>query len=92
MQLRAVSLLLIISKIINAEYKTDVDAEVGFFSLGQNKKLKDISGKLANSVLKSKVDVLGEVLKKHVDSLRNDEKNHVSTNVLIIGLYKEYPV
>ncbi|XP_075228633.1 sushi, von Willebrand factor type A, EGF and pentraxin domain-containing protein 1-like isoform X2 [Lycorma delicatula] len=43
---------------------------------GQKKKLKDVSSKLENSILKSKVDALGEVLKKRVDILRTAEKNH----------------
>lgn len=70
-----------------AEQKTGVDTGGGFFSLGQKKKLKDVSAKLENSVLKSKVHVLGEVLKKHIDSLRNAEKTQVrGSNIVIITL------
>jgi hypothetical protein len=51
-----------------------------FYNAGQrtNKKLKDTSSKLENSILKSKIEVLGEVLKKHVNSLRAADSRQVS--------------
>ena len=72
------------NQLSDAEQKTGVDTGGGFFSIGQKKKLKDVSAKLQNSVLKSKVEVLGEVLKKHIDSLRKAEKSQVSIDYMTI--------
>jgi hypothetical protein len=54
-----------------------------FYNAGQGskKKLKDTGSKLENSILKSKIEALGEVLKKHVNSLRaanNKQVNYVT--------------
>jgi hypothetical protein len=51
-----------------------------FYNAGQGtkKKLKDTGSKLENSILKSKVEALGEVLKKHVNSLRTASNKEVS--------------
>jgi hypothetical protein len=68
---------------VMAQQKSNVDSSSGFFNSGQTKKLKDSSGKLENMVLKSKVDVLGEVLKKHFESLVAAEMNNVSSKLLI---------
>lgn len=60
-----------------------------FYNAGQRpkKKLKDTGSKLENSILKSKVEVLGEVLKKHVNSLRaanNKQVGNVRFKVFIV--------
>jgi hypothetical protein len=51
-----------------------------FYNTGQGskKKLKDTASKLENSILKSKVEALGEVLKKHVNSLRAANNKQVN--------------
>jgi hypothetical protein len=51
-----------------------------FYNAGQRskKKLKDTGSKLENSILKSKVEALGGVLKKHVNSLRAASNKEVS--------------
>ena len=59
-----------------SQYKSsDIEYE-HFFNHGNVKKIKDPSGaggngKLENEVIKSKVEVLGEVLKRRVQALRN---------------------
>lgn len=59
-----------------------------FYSAGQRsrKRLKETGSKLENSILKSKVEALGEVLKKHVNSLRATESKQVSYCSLLIYL------
>ncbi|PSN51815.1 Sushi [Blattella germanica] len=57
-----------------------------FHNAGQQrnkKKLKHTGLKLENSVLKSKVEALGEILKKHVNSLRMTENKQVELVFLV---------
>ncbi|RZF32333.1 hypothetical protein LSTR_LSTR001797 [Laodelphax striatellus] len=54
------------------------------YSFGSKKKTKSAVSKLENSVLKSKVEVLGEVLKEKVDELREAEKNHLLELVFLV--------
>nr|CAD7255735.1 unnamed protein product [Timema shepardi] len=62
------------SKLVDCNLKVS-DAPIGgFFNAGQKKKLKDVESKLENSVLKSKVEMLGEALRKHVNSLKKSKK------------------
>jgi len=51
-----------------------------FYNAGQasKKKLKDTGSKLENSILKSKIEALGEVLKKHVNNLRASNNKQVN--------------
>lgn len=71
--------VLVTTLTVVALQKTSVDSSSGFFSHGEAKKLKDAAGIRENLVLKSKVEVLGEVFKKHFDSLVASEKHHVSS-------------
>lgn len=49
-----------------------------FLNLGYKKRLKDSKSKLENAILKSKVEVLGEIFKKHVDRLKDTQNGVVS--------------
>lgn len=75
--------VLVTTLTVVALQKTSVDSSSGFFSHGETKKLKDSAGRRENLVLKSKVEVLGEVFKKHFDSLVASEKHHVSFTTLL---------
>jgi hypothetical protein len=50
---------------------------------GSKKKLKDTGSKLENSILKSKIEALGEVLKKHVNSLRATNDKQVNCMIFL---------
>lgn len=57
-----------------------------FYNAGHRsrKRLKETGSKLENSILKSKVEVLGEVFKKHVNSLRAADNKQVSYCVVLL--------
>lgn len=61
-----------------------------FYNAGQasKKKLKDTGSKLENSILKSKIEALGEVLKKHVNNLRaaNDKQVNCVTLLFVMAV------
>ncbi|XP_046668707.1 sushi, von Willebrand factor type A, EGF and pentraxin domain-containing protein 1-like isoform X2 [Homalodisca vitripennis] len=78
------AVVLITAVTVVAQQKTGVDSSSGFFSTGQQKKLKEKVEKLENLVLKSKVEVLGEVFKKHFDALIAAEKHHKVELVFLI--------
>ncbi|XP_054276634.1 sushi, von Willebrand factor type A, EGF and pentraxin domain-containing protein 1-like [Macrosteles quadrilineatus] len=67
-----------------AQQKSNVDSSSGFFNSGQAKRLKDTSGRLENMVLKSKVEVLGQVLKKQFEGLVAAEKNNKVELVFLV--------
>jgi hypothetical protein len=57
-----------------------------FYNAGQRsrKRLKETGSKLENSILKSKVEALGEVFKKHVNSLRAADNKQVSYHIVLL--------
>lgn len=59
-----------------------------FYNAGQGskKKLKDTGSKLENAILKSKIEALGEVLKKHVNSLRASNDKQVNYVTLLFAM------
>jgi len=76
-----------VTKIIGFHELEPVGNKV-FYNAGQGskKKLKDTGSKLENSILKSKIEALGDVLKKHVNSLRaaNDKQVNCVTFLFVM--------
>jgi hypothetical protein len=60
-----------------------------FYNAGQRsrKRLKETGLKLENSILKSKIEALGEVFKKHVNRLRATDSKQVSYCIVLLYLH-----
>ncbi|XP_039287385.1 sushi, von Willebrand factor type A, EGF and pentraxin domain-containing protein 1-like [Nilaparvata lugens] len=84
MYLQTIFLFSILVVAYGDDDKINLDVNNEFFSFGSKKKTESIAPSLENSVLKSKVEVLGEVLKEKVDELREAEKTRLLELVFLV--------